>query len=98
MENKRTLIDAYELVKKIFYVDAKDGGRGWVVSLEDLANAPVIDAVEVIRCMECRHYHNHPNGLCYANAEEKPNGTEGIRCVEPDDFCSYGERRLNGDL
>ena len=53
-----------------------------------IMDAPTVDAVEVVRCRDCRYYRNHPNGLCYSNAEEKPNGIEGVRCVEPDDFCS----------
>ena len=52
------------------------------------------DVVEVVRCKDCKHYRNHPNGLCYAHTE--PCGTrykgETI-CVEPDDFCSCGERK-----
>ena len=50
----------------------------------------------VIRCKECKHYRNHPNGLCYLHTEPKENerGYSGEAvCVEPDDFCSYGERR-----
>ena len=50
----------------------------------------------VIRCKDCKHYRNHPNGLCYLHTEPKANahGYSGDAvCVEPDDFCSYGERR-----
>lgn len=51
-------------------------------------------AVVVNRCKDCKHYHNHPNGLCYLHTEPKANarGYSGEAvCVEPDDFCSYGE-------
>lgn len=50
----------------------------------------------VTRCKDCKHYRNHPNGLCYLHTEPKENkrGYSGeLVCVEPDDFCSYGERR-----
>lgn len=43
---------------------------------------------------DCAHYRNHPNGLCYLHTEPKENerGYSGEPvCVEPDDFCSYGE-------
>ena len=54
----------------------------------------------VIHCRECKHYRNHPNGLCYAHTEPDDNerGYKGEAvCVEPEDFCSYGERKNNGD-
>ena len=55
---------------------------------------PTVDAVVVVRCKDCKHYHNHPNGLCYLHTEPKETerGYSGEAvCVEPDDFCSYGE-------
>lgn len=54
----------------------------------------------VIHCRECKHYRNHPNGLCYAHTELDDNerGYKGEAvCVEPEDFCSYGERKNNGN-
>lgn len=54
----------------------------------------------VIHCRECKHYRNHPNGLCYAHTEPDDNerGYKGEAvCVEPEDFCSYGERKNNGN-
>ena len=54
----------------------------------------------VIHCRECKHYQNHPNGLCYAHTEPDDNerGYKGEAvCVEPEDFCSYGERKKNGN-
>lgn len=48
----------------------------------------------VTRCKDCKHYRNRPNGLCYLHTEPKANarGYSGDAvCVEPDDFCSYGE-------
>jgi hypothetical protein len=65
-----------------------------VISL--LKNAPAADAVPVVRCKGCKYYRNHPNGLCYLHTEptENERGYSGEAvCVEPDDFCSYGERR-----
>ena len=52
------------------------------------------DVAPVVRCKDCKHYRNHPNGLCYLHTEPKANarGYSGNSvCVEPDDFCSYGE-------
>lgn len=60
----------------------------------DIRAIPIVDAVVVTRCKDCKHYRNHPNGLCYLHTEPKENarGYSGdAACVEPDDFCSYGE-------
>lgn len=54
------------------------------------------DDVRVVRCKDCKHYRNHPNGLCDCWTEPYANerGYKGdMHCVEPDDFCSYGERK-----
>lgn len=47
---------------------------------------PTVDAVEVVRCRDCKHY--------------KPDEYEfgcgcdgGLPYVKADDYCSYGERR-----
>lgn len=69
------------------------------VDAEDIDNAPTVDAVPVVRCKGCMHYRNYPNGLCYLHTEPKTNarGYSGEAvCVEPDDFCSYGERKDGG--
>ena len=56
-----------------------------------IADAPTVDAVEVVRCKDCIH-----------NRKAIDEKGHGIFCsiwgrswhrVEPDDFCSYGERR-----
>ena len=52
----------------------------------------------VVHCRECKHYRNHPNGLCYSHTEPCDNerGYKGEAiCVEPEDFCSYGKRRTD---
>lgn len=57
---------------------------------------PAADVAPVVRCKDCKHYRNYQNGLCYLHTEPKTNarGYSGEAvCVEPDDFCSYGERK-----
>ena len=49
-----------------------------------IANAPTVDAVEVVRCGKCDWWNSETKG-CKRNP-----------CVKPwleDDYCSYGERR-----
>lgn len=64
----------------------------------DINDAHTVDAVAVVRCRECKHCRNLPNGLCYLYTEPCDNerGYKGEAvCVEPDDFCSCGERRTD---
>ena len=46
-----------------------------------------IDAVPVVRCRECKHC-DPENYHC-----DHPMGTAAPLRREPDDFCSYGERK-----
>ena len=55
--------------------------------------AKAVDAVEVVRCKDCKSWTRHsgvasysPTGLCSTWADT----TLGV------DFCSYGERRTDG--
>ena len=69
--------------------------NGWLnafgVALEDIENAPTIDAVSVVRCKECKHckkkkgtFRGEP--IFFYRCEEHS------RDVESDDYCSWGER------
>lgn len=82
------LIDA-DLLEDQFGISDED-----LLALDEIRHAPTVDAVVVTRCKGCKHYRNHPNGLCYLHTEPKETerGYSGEAvCVEPDDFCSYGE-------
>lgn len=50
-----------------------------------MKESPTIDAVPVVRCKDCIVSYCHSDGdfVC---------GRGGVN-VDPDDFCSYGERR-----
>ena len=88
------LIDADEL-ERLFNEQIEQGATDAIDAFDDaLQDTPTVDAVAVTRCKDCKHYRNHPNGLCYLHTEPKANahGYSGDAvCVEPDDFCSYGE-------
>ena len=48
------------------------------------------DDVRVVRCKDCKHYHDFEthfdcNHVC------------GMDYVKPNDFCSYGERKGDGN-
>lgn len=88
------LIDADTLEKQFGVSDAD------LLALDEIRRAPTVDAEVVVRCKDCKHYRNYPNGLCYLHTEPKTNarGYSGEAvCVEPDDFCSYGERKEGAD-
>lgn len=57
--------------------------------LGDETQTPTVDAVEVVRCMDCKH--------CRINEFAEISGMGFCRLTESgvrqDDFCSYGERR-----
>lgn len=62
------------------------------IALDTISEAPTVDAVEVVRCKDCKHgmkSHLQPrhakNYLCRHSWEGEYH--------EPDHFCSYGERK-----
>jgi hypothetical protein len=60
--------------------------------LEIMTLAPTVDAVEVVRCKDCKHFCSFYNEC----AEPHNHYTEeGFREVYDNDFCSYGERKDN---
>ena len=56
-----------------------------------LREAPTVDAVEVVRCRECKHC-DPENYHC-----DHPMGTVAPLRRKPEDFCSYGERKGDAD-
>ena len=52
----------------------------------DLAGEPTVDAVEVVRCKDCKHY-------CDYGRVWDCRKYEGMHLPNDNDFCSYGERR-----
>ena len=71
------LIDADALIKET----NEEGAYGYV-DAKQIADAPTVDAVEVIRCKDCKYYDG--KWLCKIC---------GVPSRKPYDFCSYGERK-----
>lgn len=99
------LIDAENLLKEYERIDwysvSKDGQFRRGATTEDnpfihyydgeeiIKNAPTVDAVEVVRCRECKH-------LMFSDFYgECGKGHMGV--VSPDDFCSRGEWKEGAD-
>ena len=90
METKR-LIDANALGRDAFHIKQWGKGIRCVVDWDDIEAAPTVNAVEVVRCMNCKGSNNaikRPEGRCLCERIS--------RWVFPDDFCSLGERRYDG--
>ena len=81
---KKRLIDANELIKEA----NADGAYGYV-DAKQIADAPTVDAVEVVRCRECK----------FGSWDSEPD--DAMVCVRTNDgfwrsgndFCSRGERK-----
>lgn len=73
------LIDADKLERKEFY------GNEYCfdyVDAEDIDNAPTVNAVEVVRCRDCKKFKTYGCRMVASGY---------------DDFCSYGERKDGAD-
>ena len=85
------LIDADALMEQIklrciaYYNTAQNAKAETCANvINEINNAPTFDAVPVVRCKDCKHYI------------ERTFLTECMKhdlVVEPNDFCSDGERR-----
>ena len=76
MVNEKRLIDANALIKEA----NADGAYGYV-DAKQIADAPTVDAVEVVRCRDCKHRYS--DSWC--------------EYVDDDNFyCARGERK-DGD-
>ena len=78
------LIDADKVIERINgtgYAEQTKSNLRFMVDMQ-----PTIDAVEVVRCGECKHMI--ADGRCMEFADD------GIR-PSVTDFCSYGERKTD---
>lgn len=58
--------------------------------LEAIRSLPAIDAISVVRCLECKHYEM---GVCLKIYDDGAASRYAWQERKPDDFCSYGERK-----
>ena len=84
------LIDADAVLKAVN--DFPFGYRGMIRNV--VYNAPTIDAVEVVRCKECKYVGT--DATCCFVCERDGMGLKPYN-VYHDDFCSYGERRSENE-
>lgn len=66
-----------------------------------IADTPTIDAVPVVRCWECKHYHAGTGWCDQLSYFQTPNGepcspAESMewKMFQENDFCSMGQRKI----
>ena len=57
---------------------------------------PTVDAVEVVRCKDCIHWYE-PEEVCLKIYSDGAVSQYAWQNRNPDDFCSYGERKEKGE-
>lgn len=91
IEEKRFVFRAEDLLREevIFQTVYKD-----LASF--ILSAPAVDAVEVVRCRDCKHFdHSRMECQCDAVVTDNEGGASFTLNFYLDDFCSYGERRAD---
>ena len=87
-------IDADKLIKKmerryeemrLKYGEYDQFNMGYAEGMVAIDNAPTVDAVEVVRCKDCKYHCDLDGGV-------KCQRMDGLLMTFPDDYCSYGRR------
>ena len=97
MINEKRLIDANALLELVQFRLPIDNQNAEVIAgcvditRRLIENAPTVDAVEVVRCKDCKHCSIDLSGRNAHLCLRKEVGFVVRRKL--DDFCSYGERR-----
>lgn len=90
LSSEKRLIDANALMSYMDECSKESRFRVYYGYAKSFINdAPTIDAVEVVRCKDCKYLMFSD---CYGECGK---GHMGI--VSPYDFCSYGERKEGVD-
>ena len=95
-------IDADALKMALYSIATADCGytddvlTGLTIAKNVIDNAPTVDAVEVVRCRDCKHHRTlRDRDMCAKNADMLNGREVGLRATRADDFCSRGERRTD---
>ena len=84
------LIDSTKLIDALPVV-AEDKKISLIGAVADMvmliSEQPVIEAVPVVRCAQCKHFKRNLENDTYCSS------VNGLTDPQEDDFCSYGERK-----
>ena len=101
-------IDADALKMALYSIIKADCGytadvlAGLMIAERVIDNAPTVDAVEVVRCRDCKHWGDEDgklqgsDGIIFARCKLHNYLIEGRHtgwCPTENDFCSFGERK-----
>ena len=89
ISREKTLKEIKGSVSEVFNI-ASNAGRMYQKITEIVESVPAADVAPVVRCRECKHYTDW--GAC-GNTD---NGWDAPQ-MGPDDFCSRGERKTDGN-
>ena len=80
------LIDADNLTQRFYYLtDALNIESVYIDTIVDyIENMPTIDAVEVVRCKDCKWFEKAGCAIYIVDDSDRPKET---------DYCSFGERK-----
>ena len=84
-ENKKRVVYAEDVLNAM-REDPTINGANVARVRRHLAAVTTVDAVEVVRCKDCKHYGD------YGRVRDC-NKYGAMSLPDDDDFCSYGERR-----
>ena len=87
-----SLIDADKFEVYTWVNKSSDYVDGDQSILEAIDIAPTVDAVEIVRCRDCKHYKQQKKSAHWENRANYCNRFVRIK-TQPYDFCSYGERK-----
>ena len=84
----------YKLMGIITFEGEKSPAELRIVLWEDIESMPIVDAVPVVRCRDCKWF-NHYTMECESDdvATDHEGGASFSINFGPDDFCSYGQRK-----
>jgi ribosomal protein L32 len=83
---KNKLISAEALMQAV-RDDIGINGKNFAMVQRHIDDAPAVDAVEVVRCKDCKHFIQAEHGCNHFGYYSHTPWVDEV------DFCSYGERR-----
>ena len=83
-------IDADKFILALMDASLSSVDEDTILDLVD--SVPTVDAVIVTRCKDCKHYDL---GVCLKIYSDGNAQKDSWQSRNPDDFCSYGERKEN---
>lgn len=106
MATEQRLIDANKIPWEEWYVPDPESEEQWDFKAElgvlkpAIDKMPTVDAVEVVRCKDCKHCTVTSDGMvceCVLPTKRMEDyyiyGSTILARVEPEDFCSRGNRK-----